>query len=198
MKYVGINNIKCKFETSVPIKHKKLHFFAYVLLFATVVVSGVGSMDIFSIRNYVSRIVSSWTPKSDDFGKIKFVNFSFTDKSGDGIFMVTSPFKNYYVTNISDTVLSVYGLGDIVVLSPIDGVVQDIIIQNGKCNIAIVNSNVVVWLKDVDYACVDVGNTLLSGDKIAISLDSRLQFSILCDGEFIQLPATNAGDTFFE
>lgn len=199
MSYKGIQDIDCKFEKSQTISKKSLHFFACIFLSLLICACyNISLIDTLGLKNYISKVVASWSPKAEDFGKIKFVNFSFNTKNGDGVFMVNSPFKNYFVTNISDTVLCVNGLGDVVVISPIDGAVQDIKIQNGKCNISIVNNNIIVNLAGVDYACVEVGQTLKMADKIAVCLNSVLQFSIICNGEYIELPANGAGDTFFE
>lgn len=199
MKYKGIKNINCSFEKSQTLSKKSLHFFSCIFLSLLIgACYNISLIDSFGIKNYVSKVISSWNPKSDNFGKIKFVNFSFNTKNGDGVFIVNSPFKNYYVTNISDTILNVNGLGDVVVISPIDGVVQDIIIEECKCNISIVNNNVIVKIMGVDYACVEVGQSLKMADSIAVCLNSVLQFSIICNGEYIALPANGVGDTFFE
>ncbi len=199
MKYKGIQNVDSEFKKTAVLNKKSLHFFSCVFLLLLIgACYNISLINSFGIKNYVSKVISSWNPKSDDFGKIKFVNFSFNTKNGDGVFMVNSPFKNYYVTNISDTVLSVNGLGDVMVISPIDGVVQDVIIKEGKCNISIINNNVIVKIMGVDYACVEVGQSLKMADNIAVCLNSMLQFSIICNGEYIALPANGVGDTFFE
>lgn len=199
MKYEGIKNINCKFKKSQTLSKKNLHFFACIFLSLIICACyNISLIDSLGLKNYISKVLANWSPKAEDFGKIKFVNFSFNSQNGDGVFMVNSPFKNYYVTNISDTVLSVNGLGDVVVISPIDGVVQDVKIQSGKCNISIVNNNIIVNIEGVDYACVEVGQSLKIADNIAICLDSVLRFSIICNGEYVELPARGAGDTFFE
>ena len=200
MKYKGIKNVNSSFNKTVTVKRKSLHFFACIVL-GLIVCScyNIAFIGEFKLTKFITQITSNWTPKPDDFGKIKFVNFSFNnDKNGDGIFIVSSPFKSYYVTNISDTILEVNGLGDVVVLSPIDGTVQDICVRGEKCDITLCNSNVLVLLQEVDYACISIGKIVSAGDKIAVSLNSKIRFSIVCSGEYISLPAGGVNDTFFE
>ena len=200
MKYNGIKNVNSSFNKSITVKRKSLHFFAFIVICILLCASyNVSLINAFGIKEFIVTITSNWTPKPDDFGKIKFVNFSFNNNnSADGIFMVSSPFKNYYVSNISDTLLEVNGLGDIVVISPIDGVVQSVGYKGEKCNLALVCDNVVVNLQNIDYACVNTGQKVSVGEKIAVSLNSQISFSIICNGEYINLPASGAGDTFFE
>ncbi len=200
MKYVGISNINSKFKKQNNIKKREMHWLSCciicLIVFSCLITS---SNQNFQISNFISRVTSRWTPKVDDFGKIKFVNFSFdkTNKS-DGIFIVNSPFKNYLVKNKTQTCLEVSGLGDIVVLSPIDGVVQDIDFSNQKYCLFISSGNVIVELKNIDYCCVSVGQKIKAQDRVAISMESTVDFSIICDGEYVQLPAGETGDTFFE
>lgn len=200
MKYRGIKNVNSSFNKSVTVKRKSLHFFACIVVTLLLCACyNVSLIDTLGLQDFISRVTSNWTPKPDDFGKIKFVNFSFNNnQNSDGIFMVSSPFKNYYVTNVSDTLLEVNGLGDVIVISPIDGVVQNVSYKGEKCTISLINNNVIVNLQNIDYACVNVGQQVVAGEKIAVSLNSSIHFSIICNGEYISLPASGAGDTFFE
>lgn len=199
MKYKGIRNVESTFKKSQTLTKKSLHFFACIFLSLLVCSCyNISLIDALGLNKYIAKVMANWNPKTEDFGKIKFVHFSFNSKDSDGVFIVNSPFKNYYVTNISDTILSVNGLGDVVVISPIDGRILDVKITEGKCDISIINSNVIVNIMGLDYACVSVGQDIKTADNIAVCLDSVLQFSIVCNGEYIPLPASGSGDTFFE
>ena len=200
MKYKGIKNVDCRFSKTQIVKRKGLHFFTCLFMcVVTFSCYGVSLGNIKGLKDFIYRVTSNWTPKVDDFGKIKFVNFTFDElKNSDGIFMVSSPFKNYYATNITDTILQVNGLGDVVVQSPIDGVVLSVLMEQNKVSIALSCNNIIVYLKDIDYACVEVGQKVKSKDKIAVSLSSKITFSIVCNGEYISLPAGGCADTFFE
>lgn len=202
MKYSGIKNINSKPETvSTVIKKKSLHIIASLFLcvisFACLNVSLIND---FSISKFVKRVTSYWVPKIDDMGKIKFVDFSFNNSSNydDGIFMVSSPFKNYFVSNNTDEILEVYGLGDVVVLSPISGKILSIENIDNKYQISIMSGNVIVKLSQLNYVCTNIGNNVEIGEKIGVSLDSNIKFCIICDGEAVKLMANSSGDTFFE
>ena len=199
MKYKGISNCISTFSKAKTVSRKKQNFLAYTIVYMLVFMSfTLPLINTFNVSNFIKRVTSNWTPKTEDFGKIKFVNFSFNNKSSDGVFMVNSPFKNYFAQNITDTCLMVSGLGDVMVLSPIKGKIQSIVFNNGLCNISIINQNVIVNLLDLDYPCVSEGDSINAQDKIAVSMSSKIRFSILCDGEYIVLPAGECGDTFFE
>lgn len=201
MAYKGIVNINSTPNVSKVIKPKNLNIFAGIFLcFLTFACLNISLFNVFNLSSFVKRITLNWTPKPEDMGKIKFVNFSFNNKgeNSDGIFIVSSPFNSYYVTNKTDTCLSVNGLGDCIVLSPITGVVQAVEISKGKCNISITADNVIVNLLGLDYACTSVGAKVTAGSKIGVSLNSLIDFSIVCDGEYISLPAGGAEGTFFE
>ena len=58
--------------------------------------------------------------------------------------------------------------------------------------------SIIANLISIDYACVSVGDSVKTGDKIAVSLNSEIKFSLLCNGEYIQLYSGGLGDTFFE
>lgn len=200
MKYNGIKNVNSGFKKTKTIKRKRLHFFS---LFAIILLLSscynLGFVNWQKLQIFIKTITNNWTPKPDDFGKIKFVNFSFSNnKNSDGVFIVSRPFKNYYATNINETFLEVSGLGDVVVISPIDGIVQDIIFEENKYKILLASNNVIVGLYGIDYACINVGSKVKTGEKIAISLNSKIGFNILCSGAYIALPAAGANDTFFE
>lgn len=201
MAYNGVKNIDSKPKMETNIKRKNQHIlasaFLCLLAFSCINFSVLSGS---AIGAFIKRVTLNWTPKPEDMGKIKFVNFSFNsngDNSG-GIFIVSSPFKSYFASNVSATCLEVNGLGDVVVISPISGVVQTIETKNGKSDISIVNGNVLVKLMGLSFACIDAGNRLEEGQKIGISLESKINFSILCDGKYIELPASGKGDTFFE
>ncbi len=201
MAYSGIEEISCVAQNQVKVvKKKNLHFFGCLFMcMLTFACYNVSLTDSLGLKDFVQRVTASWTPKTEDIGKIKFVNFSFNENNNtDGVFMVSSPFKNYYVQNLSTTCLQVNGLGDMLVLSPIDGTVQDIIYSGGVYTISIVYGNVLVKLGGVDYACTSVGATVSSGDKIAVSLKSLITFEIVCDGKPVDLYSGGAADTFFE
>jgi hypothetical protein len=197
--FEGIKNIRAE-VTSAPAPSKKtMHFFECVLACLAIFLCwNISLLDAVGVSDFVKRVTSSWTPKQEDIGKIKFVSFSFENGTeNDGVFIVSRPFKNYYATNVDSTTLEVNGLGDFVIISPIDGVVQDVSFSAGKCAISIKNQNVIVQLLQVDYACVSVGESVQVGQKIAVSTSSILQFKLLCDGQYITLSADNCGDTFF-
>lgn len=199
MFYKGIENISATQNKQQPVKRKNLHLLT-VFLLCFVCVSCFGGV-LFSdstISAFVKRVTAMWTPKTEDFGKIKFVNFISHDSSDNSVFIVSSPFKSYYVKNMDSTTLEVFGLGDQIVLSPIDGVVQKIEFENQKYFVSVASGNVVVKLLELDNVCVFEGDNLKIHDKIAVSIESRIVFQIVCDGEPIELHADKAGDTFFE
>lgn len=196
MAYKGIENIKAKEQAKPLIAHKKLHIVS-VLFFCLIVLSAMGVGVSGNVSVFVKRVTARWNPKTEDFGKIKYVNFFVGDKNN-SVFIVSSPFKNYYANNLDSTTLEVFGLGDVVVLCPIDGVVKDVEIDNQKYTVKISNGNVVVILSGLDNLCAKKQEKLNKGDKIAVSLESRIVFQIVCDGEKIELPASEIGDTFFE
>ena len=198
MKYEGIENIQAKQTKQQVFEHKRLHLFS-VLLFCLIAFSAVwvGIGDRSNISLFVKRVTAKWNPKTEDFGKIKFVNFSVKEKDN-SVFIVSSPFKNYYANNLNKTTLEVFGLGDQVVLCPIDGIVSDIEFEKQKYTIKISNGNVVVVLANLDNICGSKNDKLCEHDKIAVSIASRVVFQIVCDGEYIELPASGIGDTFFE
>lgn len=200
MKYEGIEHKEAKIVANFGIKRRNLHIFSCILLcFVMISVLGANMWASLGIDASLKRITSRWAPKDEDFGKIKFVNFLFEDKSkDDGIFIVKSPFKNYYANNISKTCLQVFGLGDPIVYSSIDGVIKNITFDGKKYSLQIENNKVVVDLSDLDFVCVASGNNVRSGDKIAISNDSKIHFSLSVDGENLELPASGVNTTFFE
>lgn len=199
--YTGIQNSSAQVKISPNVVRKKqLHIFSclfvFMLTFACLnlsLISGLGLSD------FIKNITGKWTPKTDDIGKIKFVNFSFNNpESPNGVFIVSSPFKNYWATNIDDTCLQVSGLGDMFVLAPITGKVQSVNCKQGQCSIAISYGNVCVQIGGLDYAVASVGAQVNQGDKIGVDSDSLITFKLLCDGQYIALPASGVGDTFFE
>lgn len=201
MKYKGIKNIESAPNVVKAIKPKNLKFLSTIFLcILTFACLNISVFNAFDVSGFIKRITLNWTPKPEDMGKIKFVNFSFNNKGDkeDGIFIVSSPFKSYFVNNITPTLLEVNGLGDPVVISPISGVVQTIKTEKGKCDISITSGNVIVNLKGLDYACTSVGTKVQTGTKIGVSLNSKISFSIVCDGEYISLPASGLEGTFFE
>ena len=199
MKYSGIKNVKSGFSKVKTVKRKSLHFFAcFAICLLMLSCYNVGLIESVGLKQFVVRITNNWTPKPDDFGKIKFVNFLFNNNNSDGVFIVNSPFKNYFATNITQTQLQINGLGDIVVISPIDGFVQSISFEHNKYSLVITNSNVMVNIGELDYVCIAEGSEVKVGEKIAVSLSSVITFSIVCSGEYVELPAGGVGDTFFE
>ena len=200
MKYIGIKNIESEFIKSKHCSKKQFHFFTCILLFLlTCSCLNISMIEVLGISKFITNVAARWTPKIEDLGKIKFVNL-LIDNNGfkDGIFRVSSPFKNYFVKNETDTILNVYGLGDVVVISPIEGRIKSVKYNNGYCDILIENSKIIVHLSEVDFACSNEGDYVLVGDKIAVSLNSIIKFSISCNGEYLSLPAGKNGDTFFE
>jgi len=200
MKYIGIKNIESKFVKSRNCSKKNFHIFTCVFLFLlTCSCLNISMIELLGISKFITNVAGRWTPKIEDLGKIKFVNLLFDNNSSkDGIFIVASPFKNYYVKNETDTILNVCGLGDIVVISPIEGRIKSIKYNDGSCDILIENSKIIVQLSEVDFACINEGDYVMVGDKIAVSLKSEIKFSIVCNGEYLSLPAGENGDTFFE
>ena len=200
MTYIGIKNVDSKFVKSAGIKRKSLNIFACCFLFLlSCACLNISMIDSLGVSKFIVNVAGRWTPKTEDLGKIKFVNFLFDDNIlKDGIFIVSSPFKNYYVSNESATVLNVYGLGDVIVISPIEGRVQSIKYLNGECDIALENNNIIVMLSGIDFACINEGDFVKVGDKIAVSLSSEIKFKMICNGEFLELPAGKNNDTFFE
>lgn len=199
--YTGIDNTNCTATINAKVVRKRqLHIlscaFVCVLVFACLNISLLSSL---GISNFVRNITSRWTPKTEDIGKIKFVNFSFNNpESPNGVFIVSSPFKNYYVTNVDETCLQVNGLGDMIVCSPIAGKVQDVQCHQGVYNLTIAYGNVCVILGGLNFVTTSVGATVSEGDKIGVDTDSLITFKILCDGKYIPLHASGAADTFFE
>ena len=199
MKYKGIKNVNSCFSKVKTVKQKSLHFFACVCICLLMLSCyNVGLVESLGLKQFVIRVTNNWTPKPDDFGKIKFVNFSFNNNNSDGVFIVNSPFKNYYATNITQTQLQINGLGDVIVISPIDGFIQSITYEHNKYSLVIKNSNVMVNIGELDYVCIAEGSGVSAGEKIAVSLSSVITFSIVCSGEYVELPAGGIGDTFFE
>lgn len=198
MKYQNIKNIESHAEIVPCVSKRKLNVFAAALVFIlSLSVLNIGIANS-NLSAFVHRVIMYWSPKEEDIGKIKFVNFSFNSSKDNGVFIVESPFKNYVAKNKTPKILEVSGLGDSVVLSPINGRVKAVDFVAQKYNIVIESGNVLVNLTKIDYTCVSVGQNVSVGQKIAISNDSLIEFSIICDEKFIDLPAGDASDTFFE
>ncbi|MBQ8468582.1 MAG: hypothetical protein IJ542_02370 [Clostridia bacterium] len=200
MYYSNVNQVKSSSKTTRVTTRKKQHFLASFVL-CLLVVSGFG-LTINSehkLSTYLKRITNRWVPKEEDIGKIKFVNFSFVENEAqNGVFIVSSPFKNYYANNITKTSLEVFGLGDPIVISPIDGVLQKVELKNNKYDICLCNNDVKVFIKDVDFVCANEGDNLTKGQQLAVSSASRIIFELQFKSESVELPAAGANDTFFE
>ena len=198
MKFSRVKNIESKAIVSPSISKRKLSIFSFIFVFIiSLSMLNIGLSNS-TIASFVKRVVMYWSPKEDDFGKIKFVNFSFNSSKDSGVFIVEKPFKNYVVKNITPQVLEVRGLGDSVVISPVSGRVKSIDFVSGKYNLVIENGNVLINLSKLDFVCVSVGDSVVVGQKIAVSNNSLIEFSIVCDNKLIDLPAGDASETFFE
>lgn len=197
MKYSRVENIVGRIEK--PIKKKNLHIFSY--LFVCLVVFsmlGFSTIEGTNISYFIKRITASWTPKAEDIGKIKFVD-NIGNNHGDGsMFIVSRPFKNYYANNITKTKLEVFGLGDVIVLSSIDGVVSSIEYYGSKYILEIVSGDLRVRLEELDNVCVEKNERVVCGQKIAVSDNSRVIFSLILAGKEIGLSAGGVNDVFFE
>ena len=201
MSYVGIENKKAQVKIKNIMQKHTLHAFS-CLLFCAVVVS-VLFANLFSseINLSIKRITSRWTPKQEDFGKIKFVNFDFSSQKNseeNASFIVKSPFKNYYANNVSKFELEIFGLGDPVVYSPIDGTVRYEKLNQSKYILTIESDKVKVEIGGVDYVCVNQNQQVETQTKIAVSSASKILFKIKVDGEYVELIASGANTTFFE
>ena len=196
MKYDRVRNVEGNVEK--PIKKKNLHMISYFFV-GLVVFSmfGFSYIENTNISCFVQRITANWTPKTEDIGKIKFVT-NVKNNGGDSMFIVSRPFKNYYANNISKTKLEVFGLGDVIVLSSIDGIIKHIDYNDGKYNVDIVSGDVCVCLELLDNICVSEKENVVCGQKIAISNGSKILFSLKLAGREIELSAGGVNDVFFE
>ena len=199
MTYKGIENKQARVAIKNIMQKHTLHIFSCVLLCFLMISTTFVNVFDFGLASSIKRITSKWTPKQEDFGKIKFVNYNFQSPNQEtSVFIVKSPFKNYYANNITSTQLEVFGLGDPIVLSSIDGSIKKISKDNMKYNLVIENNKVNVEIKNLDYVCVTEGDVVSVGTKIAISNDSKIVFRLKFDGEYVDLPASRANTTFFE
>ena len=199
MKYRGIEEKQARVETVGGLKKQTLHIFSCALLCCLLVSTTFANIFDFSLKSSIKRITSRWSPKQEDFGKIKFVNYNFNfENLDDGIFIVKSPFKNYYANNISKTELEVFGLGDPIVLSPIDGKIESVKLKQNKYAITITNGKVKVELSNLNFVCINQNDVVKAETKIAVSESSKILFRLMFDGEYVELPASRANTTFFE
>lgn len=201
MKYAGIEQKQAQVTTRNMIGTHTLHIFSCVFVCLLIASTMFANMFDTNIRASIGLITSRWTPKQEDFGKIKFVNYNVDNsknKSGDGVFIVKSPFKNYYANNVTKTELEVFGLGDPIVISPITGQISEIKQKNQKYKLTISSDSVKVILSDIDFVCASTNDQIQVGQKIAISSASKVNLSILVGGEYVELLASGLNTTFFE
>lgn len=159
------------------------------------------SLPYFGFESEVKRITSSWSPKLDDIGKLKFVTQEELMTETE-VFSVVSemnmPFENSYVFANSNG-FTVSGLGSVIVKACLSGKVEKIEDKGVLKTITISHGKGLSSVyENLDNVGVKEGDRVGKNTPIGVSNNSQIGLKILLSGKIVAGLTVKNGEMVFE